>query len=64
MLYEDENPPPRKKRNPFPLIFAILATIFFFYCPRSVQTGDFFLGLFFAAAFLGFIVGGMVNGDI
>ena len=63
MLYEDENPP-RKKRNPFPLIFAILATIFFFYCPQSVRTGDFFLGLFFSAAFLGFLVGGMVNEDI
>ena len=64
MLYEERNPPPPKKCNPFPLIFQILATIFFFKCPCSVQTGDFFLVLFFAATFFGFIVGGMVNGDI
>ena len=64
MLYEDENPPPPKKCNPFPLIFEILATIFFFNCPSSVKTGGFFLVLFFGATFLGFIIGGMVNGDI
>ena len=63
MLYEEKHPP-RKKRNPFPLIFQILAIIFFFCCSGSVRTSKFFLVLFFGATYLGFIVGDMVNGDI
>ena len=67
MLYEDENPPqPPKKRGVAicVLICQILALVFFFCCSGSVRTGKFLLVLFFGATYLGFMVGGMICGDI
>ena len=66
MLYEEKNPQPPQNKwiLLFPLIFQILAIIFFFCCSGSVRTSKFFLVLFFGATYFGFIVGGMVSGDI
>ena len=64
MLYEEQNPPPPKKCNPFPLIFQIIALIIFFKAPSCIQDAYFFILVFGGGTLLGFIVGEMVNGDI
>ena len=62
MLYEEENPPPPKKCNPFPFIFQIIALII--KAPSSIQDAYFFIMVFGGGTLLGFIIGGMINGEI
>ena len=66
MLYEDENQPTPEQRTTAicVLICQILALAFYFYCPSSVRISKFLLVLIGGATYLGFMIGGMINGDI
>ena len=66
MLYEDENPPTPEQRVTAicVLICQILALVFYFCCSGSVRTSKFLLVLIGGATYLGFMIGGMINGDI